>query len=404
MYITQLFDLEQRPFYKTLSHAFERFLGMVANHAGNSQEARLIDVSFQGRMRNQVSNDQEQGPTMQVAKRDMAVDKTIKVSCSSKRISVVITTYNHEKYITQCLESILSQKGEFQLEIIIGDDCSTDGTRSILQKFQAKNPEIISILPSEKNLGLPKNLKRCLDACSGSYIAICEGDDYWTDVYKLQKQMDYLELHQSLSMCFSALTIYFEDTNTFIPNILPDQDIITTERLIERNDIANFSCCMYRTSVVEKLPDGLFDMYVADWMFNIACSQFGDIGFIQDFLSVYRKHSGGAWSGMSALESALETCHLMDIYNRFLDYKYDALFKKHRAKFEEQILSLTENSELKAGTDMNAPAAKTKEPNKTQHSRAWRFAKRFWSLFPNGSLKEKLARSLTNVFQSLKKN
>src|SRR5690349_4970838 len=97
------------------------------------------------------------------------------------KINVIVTTYNHEKYIAQCLESILEQKGDFEIEVIVGDDCSTDGTRKIVEGFGARHPNIISVLPKGENLGITKNLKRCLDACTGEYIAICEGDDYWTD-------------------------------------------------------------------------------------------------------------------------------------------------------------------------------------------------------------------------------
>jgi glycosyltransferase involved in cell wall biosynthesis len=253
------------------------------------------------------------------------------------KISIVVTAYNHEKYITQCVESILCQKGDFEKEVIVGEDCSTDNTRSILQQFQQKNPGTIFLLPAQENLGVTKNLKRCLDVCTGEYIAICEGDDYWTDEKKLVKQKLFLDEHQDCSMCFSALMIYFEDTNTFLPNILPTQDFLNTEQLIERNDIANFSCCMYRASVVKLLPPGIFSMYIADWMFNIACSQLGRLGFIREFMSVYRKHSGAAWSGMSTLDSLRKTCELMDAYNRFLEYKYDSLFRSHKKRIEEQI-------------------------------------------------------------------
>jgi glycosyltransferase involved in cell wall biosynthesis len=258
------------------------------------------------------------------------------------KISVVVTAYNHEKYIAQCMESVLCQKGDFNMEVIVGDDYSTDNTKLILQEFQQKYPGIVFLLPSQKNLGVTKNLKRCLDACTGEYIAICEGDDYWTDEYKLEKQKQFLDAHQDCSMCFSALMIFFEDTNTFLPNLLPTQDFLDTENLIERNDIANFSCCMYRASVVKQLPPGIYNMYIADWMFNIACSQLGRSGFIREFMSVYRKHSGAAWSGMSTVESLRKTCELMDIYNRFLEYKYDTLFTSHKKKIEEQILALTE--------------------------------------------------------------
>jgi glycosyltransferase involved in cell wall biosynthesis len=257
------------------------------------------------------------------------------------KISIIITSFNHEKYIAQGLESVLSQKGDFRMEIIIGDDCSTDNTRSIAQEFQDKYPEIISLLPNEPNLGITKNLKRCLDACSGDYIAICEGDDYWTDIYKLEKQKDFLEAHLDYSMCFSAIMIYFEDKNRFEPHydqLLFDKDILTTEDLIKQNHIGNFSCCMYRTSIVRQLPAGIFDIFTVDWMFNIACSRIGKIGFIRDWMSVYRKHPQGAWAGKEELGKLKELRHLIDVYNEFFNYEHDGAFSKYANIVDNEII------------------------------------------------------------------
>ncbi len=265
------------------------------------------------------------------------------------KISVIVTTFNHEKYIAQCLESIRCQKGDFQMEVIIGDDSSTDHTRAIAQQFQEKYPEIFAVLPAGPNLGITKNLKRCLDACSGKYIAICEGDDYWTDTNKLQKQMIFLESHPDYSMCFSALIIYYEDIDKFEPyqdQLRLSQDVLTTEELIEQNYIGNFSCCMYRTDVVKNLPDKLFEMFTVDWMFNISCSQFGKIGFIRDRMSVYRKHSSGAWAGRSEVENLHHILPLIDVYNEFFDYKYDAYFTKYKAKVIHLINNIQKNGKV----------------------------------------------------------
>ncbi len=241
------------------------------------------------------------------------------------KINVIVTTYNHEKYITQCLESILEQKGDYQIEIIVGDDASTDDTRRIVEGFQERNPEVIIVLPLDENLGVTKNLKRCLDACSGEYIAICEGDDYWTDEYKLQKQMTFMERHQDFSMCFSALMIYHQDLDKFEPfqdQLQLKKNILSTEDLILNNSIGNFSCCMYRTNVIRQFPDDLFDLFTVDWMFNMVCGQFGKIGFIRDWMSVYRKHARGVWAGRSNLERTTRLLRLVDDYNRFFGYKY----------------------------------------------------------------------------------
>lgn len=270
------------------------------------------------------------------------------------KINVIVTTYNHEKYIAQCLESILEQKGDFQIEIIIGDDCSTDNTRKIVEGFGEKYPKIISILPMEKNLGITKNLKRCLDVCSGEYIAICEGDDYWTDVNKLQKQKDFLESHKDYSMCFSAIMLYYEEKDYFVHH--PDQvslrkDAITIEDLIENNYIGNFSCCMYRTDVVKRLPQGIYNLYTVDWMFNMACAQLGDIGFLKNPMSVYRLHSNGAWTGKAELEQLEGICNHINVYNNFFDYKYDLLFSKRKQIINDEIIRIKMRDQIKLAND-----------------------------------------------------
>lgn len=260
------------------------------------------------------------------------------------KISVIVTTYNHEKYISQCLESIIEQKGDFSMEIIVGDDCSTDNTRAIAQEFQDKYPGLVSLLPPEPNLGITKNLKRCLDACSGEYIAICEGDDYWTDEYKLQKQKNFLVSHQDYAMCFSAIMIYYEHRNRYEPHhgqLLFDKNTLKPEDLIEQNHIGNFSCCMYRTTIIRLLPPTIYDIFTVDWMFNIACSRLGKVGFIRDWMSVYRIHSRGAWSGRNEIDKLRELRQLINVYDKFYNYEYTLTFSKYAADIDNEISKLT---------------------------------------------------------------
>ena len=124
-------------------------------------------------------------------------------------------SYNQEEYIAQCMEGILAQKGEFLLELVIGDDRSTDRTleiiKSYLDNFRHNKMEV-NILSADGNLGMTPNFKRCWFACTGDYIAFCEGDDYWTDPYKLQKQIDFMKSHPACALCFNDLHVYFQDT------------------------------------------------------------------------------------------------------------------------------------------------------------------------------------------------
>lgn len=106
-------------------------------------------------------------------------------------VSVKTITYNHEKFIAQCIEGIMMQKTNFAFEYIIGEDCSTDSTMEIVQEYARRYPDVIRIITAEKNVGAVENDNRTDRACRGKYVAFCEGDDFWTDPYKLQKQVDF---------------------------------------------------------------------------------------------------------------------------------------------------------------------------------------------------------------------
>ena len=121
---------------------------------------------------------------------------------SKMKVSVCIITYNHARFIGQALESALMQKTNFDYEIVIGEDCSTDNTGLICKKYAEMYPDKIRLLQNDKNLGVIENFKRTLYACKGEYVALLEGDDYWTDELKLQKQVDFLESNRDYAIVF----------------------------------------------------------------------------------------------------------------------------------------------------------------------------------------------------------
>lgn len=127
-------------------------------------------------------------------------------------VSVKMITYNHELYIAQAIEGVLMQKTDFPIELIIGEDCSTDKTREIVFDYQKKYPEIIRVITSEENVGARKNSLRSYEACRGKYIALCEGDDYWHHPLKLQKQVNFLESHPDYGMVHSNSHLLWEKT------------------------------------------------------------------------------------------------------------------------------------------------------------------------------------------------
>ncbi len=130
-------------------------------------------------------------------------------------LSVVTVTYNHEPYITKTIEGVLSQQINFPMEFIIAEDCSKDGTRAICNRYALQYPSLIKFITSEANVGAIENERRAMLVATGKYIAFCEGDDYWTDPLKLQKQVDFLEANPDYSVCFHRYRNYDVEREIF---------------------------------------------------------------------------------------------------------------------------------------------------------------------------------------------
>ena len=140
------------------------------------------------------------------------MQEKIKIEILEKpTVSVCMVTYNHEKYIAQAIEGVMTQETNFKIELVIGEDSSTDRTRKICLEYKNKFPHIIKLRLQEKNLGMMKNFYDSLSSCTGDYIAICEGDDYWTDPYKLQKQIDFLEENPEYGLCYGNTLLNYND-------------------------------------------------------------------------------------------------------------------------------------------------------------------------------------------------
>jgi len=246
-------------------------------------------------------------------------------------ISVIITTYNHEAYIAQAIESVLGQKSCPSYEIIIGEDCSTDGTRLIVENY-AKKDNRLRIIGHNANIGMQRNLKACIDDCRGQFIAVCEGDDYWIDEYKLKKQYEALQKNKDAVMCFSDINLLFEDgtvTEHFINKreILPE--VITSKEIILFNGpSATFSCCMYTAQAVRKIPQTFFERKdVFDLLFNLYVLEYGVGIFLKTTCVNYRITGQGLWSRKSDKEKRNETAKSMCEYNKEFNYRYDEYFR-----------------------------------------------------------------------------
>lgn len=216
---------------------------------------------------------------------------------TSPLVSICCLTYNQKNYIRQCLDSLLIQKTNFNFEILINDDASTDGTKEIILEYKKRYPDIIRTVLHRENQyskGLRNFTTRYLyPKARGKYIALCEGDDYWTDPTKLQRQVDYLEAHKDYALCFHPVRVVYEGSNK--EDIYPDtKPKLTTSELLKWNFIQTNSV-LYRK---QDYKSAAYDLMPADWYMHIYHAQFGKIGYIGRIMSVYRRHEGGIWSGV----------------------------------------------------------------------------------------------------------
>lgn len=216
-------------------------------------------------------------------------------------VSICSLTYNHAPYIRQCLDGILMQQTDFAFEIIINDDCSTDGTTEIIREYAEKYPEIIKPIFHDENQyqkGLRGFFHRFVfPIAQGKYIALCEGDDYWTDPLKLQKQVDFLESHPDYSLCFHNAIVHYEDRKTSDCPFgkIEDRDytdveiyenwIIPTASVIIRKDVVK-SELYIKTSKEKRFVYG-------DIVLFLTASRCGKMHGFPEIMSIYRKHTGG---------------------------------------------------------------------------------------------------------------
>lgn len=205
-------------------------------------------------------------------------------------VSICCITYNHEKYIEEALNSFLSQKTNFKYEIVVSNDCSTDNTQLVINKFKEKFPNLIKDVSPKENLGSIKNFYHTLNACAGKYIAYCEGDDYWTDEYKLQKQVDFLEKNASYGLCYTRSKKYIQRKHRFLNKSFGSDkcnykdilfaDLIPTQTILFSNDI-------YRQYYSEIDPLSK-NWYMGDLPLLLFFSINSKIYYLNEITSVYR--------------------------------------------------------------------------------------------------------------------
>lgn len=237
-------------------------------------------------------------------------------------VSVWMVTYNHARYIARAIESVLMQRTSFDYRLVIGDDCSTDGTTDIVKRYQATHPGAITAVCQTKNVGAMRNAyESALPLCTGRYIACLEGDDYWTDPDKLQQQVDFLEANPDYALCFHRVVLSYPRT---VANLFRRRrssgrlaPTLTIADLCRRNFIYTASC-MVRNHRSDVLPPWFDRVTPLDWPYFVLAARHGKIGFINETMAVYRIHQTGAWGGAPAMSKWLREIEMLRLLSDHL--------------------------------------------------------------------------------------
>jgi len=267
------------------------------------------------------------------------------------KLSVMMITYNHERFIAQALASILAQRVNFDYEIIVAEDDSTDGTRDIVLDFHRRYPGRIVLLLRDRNLGAMRNFKEALAVCSGEYVALLEGDDYWTHEDKLQTQINFLDEHLDHAICCHRAQ-FVDETRAGQSRIFPTlpAGTYTLADLFDGNWVVTCSV-VYRWGSVRSLPDWLLTLKMGDWPLNILVGTAGKIHLMDEVMSVYRIHQGGVWSSLSHPDQLRATIEMLTALDKHLGFQYTNLIRRTLARsyFELACQARQERNRTEAG-------------------------------------------------------
>jgi hypothetical protein len=209
------------------------------------------------------------------------------------KVSVVSITYNQEAYIREALDGFVAQKADFPIEIVVADDASTDATQAIVREYANRYPQLFRPILRSENIGAFANLTSALQAARGEYVALCEGDDYWTDPLKLSKQVAFLDRHPGTAVCFHPVRVICDDgsKDSEHPPISWRHDL-TVEALIARNFIQTNSVVYRRLPRYDAIPP---DVMPLDWYLHVLHAAHGAIAMLPETMGVYRRHTHGIW-------------------------------------------------------------------------------------------------------------
>jgi glycosyltransferase involved in cell wall biosynthesis len=254
-------------------------------------------------------------------------------------VSVWMITYGHENYISQAIEGVLFQKCDFNVELIIADDCSPDNTETVVKGIIKNDPRahIIRYTRHVVNKGMINNFIWTLEQCKGKYIAMCEGDDYWTDPLKLQKQVDFLEGHPNYSMSLhNSWILKRNKKREFILKNLHENKVFTTEEVICGQARIITHSLVFKKEYLN-LPPWFNYVQQGDLALMLILSMVGPIYFFSDVMGVYRKHPTSLGALSSAVRTDLYKRDLLSYFDLYTNFKYHSIITQRKQHYQKQL-------------------------------------------------------------------
>lgn len=220
------------------------------------------------------------------------------MNISQPTVSISCITYNHAAYIRQCLDGFIMQETTFSFEVLIHDDASTDGTEQIIREYEQKYPNIIKPIYEKENQwrkGIGGSAVFNFPRAKGKYIAMCEGDDYWTDSLKLQKQVEMMEMHNNCALCFHATKCVRASDTDIVYNIISKSQLRFNihDLILGGGGFMATNSMLFKSEFVRNIPQWMLDCPVGDLPLMLLVGCGGDIFYINDIMSAYRVGAGG---------------------------------------------------------------------------------------------------------------
>jgi len=235
------------------------------------------------------------------------------------KVTILCTTYNQINFIRQALDGFVMQKTNFPFEVIVHDDASTDGTTDVIKEYQKKYPKIIKPIYQVKNQfsqGKDILMDCMIDAIQSEYVAMNEGDDYWIDENKLQRQVDFLDANPEFTVCFHPVKVIWEDKSQ-PESVFPTARYRFNKKVLGLNDLLkhNFiqtNSVMYRWKLTKDMwPQK--SVLPCDYLWHLLHAKYGKIGFLPQVMSVYRRNQGGIWTGSGKTDEWFLRCGIPHI-------------------------------------------------------------------------------------------